>query len=114
VEALEMETQLEVEPAHSGLEKALGPDEAAAVGVARGSEEEHGSVEAGGGAEEDAMNVGVEEERACCAGGRVVGVPFFDELGSGGNALVDECGGEGAVVPWRWRGGQGARHHRRR
>jgi hypothetical protein len=57
------------------------------------------------------MNVGVEEEGACCAGGSVVGVPFFDELSGGGNALVDECGGEGAVVPWRWRG-QGARHHR--
>jgi hypothetical protein len=33
----------------------LGLDEAAAVGVAGGSEEEHGSVEAGGGTEEDAL-----------------------------------------------------------
>jgi hypothetical protein len=53
---VEQELKLELEPAHSGLEQRLRLDEAvAALGVwvgGVGGEEEHGSVEFGGGAQE--------------------------------------------------------------
>jgi len=53
---VEQELELELEPAHSGLEQLLRLDEAvAALGVGVGGvggEEEHGSVEFGGGAQE--------------------------------------------------------------
>ena len=119
-----------MEPAHSGLEQRLRLDEAvAALGAGVGGvggEEEHGSVELGGGAQE-AMGLlllrltgGVVEEE----GAWYVGVPLFDERGSISNALLDKRGGERAAVVRRrregmalaWRrarwggGGEGARH----
>jgi len=104
---IQQQLELEVEPAHSGLEQRLRLHEAvaAAVGDDVGGEEEHGAVEVGGGAQEALRLVlrSVEEEGA--AGGRVVvGVPPLDERGGSGNALFDERGGERAAVARRREG----------